>query len=127
MSGEDALAVLISGKLSRYQYDVVRRSAPDGFPSYKVVQGANCPENIQATGTSIEIPSYDLLNHTVQRLLQSIERVVATHVADSELDQLCSQNGVLMVHQDIAPTSKPSTVLKTAILVYLLHVWFHSS
>lgn len=92
MSGEDALAVLIGGKLSRHQYDVVRTSAPDRFPSYKVVQGAkkNCyPENIKATETSVEVPLQDLLNHTVHRLLQSIEEVVATHIVDSELDQLC--------------------------------------
>ena len=40
MSHEDALSVLVEAKLSRYQYDVLRKIVPERFPSYKKVQAA---------------------------------------------------------------------------------------
>ncbi|CAH0552515.1 unnamed protein product [Brassicogethes aeneus] len=92
MSGEDALAVLIGGKLSRHQYEIVRASAPDRFPSYNVVLAAKklCyPKNVSITETLAIVPLQDLLNHTVQRLIQTIKNVFETHVQDAELDKLC--------------------------------------
>jgi len=41
MSAEDALAVLVDAKLSRHQYNIIRMSSPEKFPSYKIVQAAN--------------------------------------------------------------------------------------
>uniref|UniRef100_A0A2S2QUF9 Uncharacterized protein n=1 Tax=Sipha flava TaxID=143950 RepID=A0A2S2QUF9_9HEMI len=38
LSAEDALAVIVDAKLSRYQYNIIRMSAPDKFSSYKVLQ-----------------------------------------------------------------------------------------
>jgi len=74
LSREDALAVLVDAKLSRHQYNVIRMSAPDKFPSYKVIQESkkNCypkPENIKVTSTYAEVPLQALLDHTVERLI----------------------------------------------------------
>lgn len=91
MSGEDALAMMIKAKLSRSQYEVVRASAPDRFPSYKVIQKikTECyPRNTAVTETSASVPLQDLLNHTSERLSQSIGDVLKTHVNDSELQKL---------------------------------------
>ncbi|KAG5870101.1 hypothetical protein JTB14_004851 [Gonioctena quinquepunctata] len=60
MSGKVALAVLITAKLSRHQYDAVRDSAPQIFPSYKTVQAAKklCyPNDIHVTETVASVPS----------------------------------------------------------------------
>lgn len=38
MSNLKALAVFEEAKLSRYQYNVVRQSAPDKFLSYQIIQ-----------------------------------------------------------------------------------------
>ena len=35
MSSEDALSVLVEAKLSRYQYDFLRKGVPEKFPLYK--------------------------------------------------------------------------------------------
>lgn len=90
LSGEDALAVLVSAKLSRHQYDVVRDSAPQTFPSYKTVQAAKTfcyPNNIQISETSASVPLQDLLDHTAQRLILSIESVIKT-LQETELINL---------------------------------------
>lgn len=91
LSGEDALAVLVTAKLSRHQYGIVRNSAPQTFPSYKTVQAAkkSCyPNNIHVTDTCASVPLQDLLDHTVQRLILSIESVIIT-LQESELTKLC--------------------------------------
>lgn len=91
LSGEDALAVLITAKLSRYQYEIVRNNAPQTFPSYKTIQSAKkfCyPNNIHITDTSASVPLQDLLDHTAQRLILSIEPVIRT-LRESELTKLC--------------------------------------
>lgn len=92
MAGEEALAMMVNAKLSRHQYEVVRDSAADRFPSYKVVQVAKrlCyPDNILITETSASVPLQQLLDHTARRLIQSIEEVVKTHVAVIDFDKLC--------------------------------------
>lgn len=60
LSGEDALVVLVDAKVSRHKYDIIRMSAPEIFPSYKIVQSAKkeCypnPEYIRVTTTSAEV------------------------------------------------------------------------
>ncbi|KAG5894842.1 hypothetical protein JTB14_033684 [Gonioctena quinquepunctata] len=111
MSGEDALVVLITAKLSRHQYDAVRDSAPQIFPSYKTVQAANklChPNNIHVTETVASVPLQDLIDHTTQRLIQSIQSVILT-LQDAELDQLwLLTKWGLTAPQAIAPTNKHS-------------------
>ena len=90
LTGDDALAVLVAAKLSRHQYDVVRESAPQVFPSYKAVQAAkkSCyPSNINATETFASVPLQDLLDHTAQRLILSIEAVIET-LQETELTKL---------------------------------------
>ncbi|KAF2890861.1 hypothetical protein ILUMI_15312, partial [Ignelater luminosus] len=69
---EDALAVLVDGKSSCHQYDVIRTSAPEIFPSYKTVQAAKklCyPKDINVTETYVVVTLQALLDHTVKRLL----------------------------------------------------------
>lgn len=90
LSGEDALALLVDAKLSRHQYDLIRQTAPEKFPSYKKVQTAkkNCyPENIIVTSTSAEVNLQALLNHTVKRLLM-VQQCVVESLKDEELDNL---------------------------------------
>ncbi|KAJ8879419.1 hypothetical protein PR048_020027 [Dryococelus australis] len=79
MSGEDALAALVEAKLSRHQYDVIRRTVPDKFPSYKSVQAAKklCySTDIKVTETCALLSLPFLLNHTVERLILARHPVV---------------------------------------------------
>lgn len=78
LSAEDALAVLIDAKLSREQYDVIRKCAPDKFPSYKTVQAAKkcCyPKDIRVNETSASVSLQALLNHTTERSCQTLTPV----------------------------------------------------
>ncbi|KAK5648374.1 hypothetical protein RI129_003266 [Pyrocoelia pectoralis] len=93
MSGEDALAVLVDAKLSRHQYNIIRMSAPEKFPSYKIVQAAKkeCDPNrefITVTSTCAEVALQALLDHTVNRLVLTLEPVIDS-LNDEELEQLC--------------------------------------
>ncbi|XP_030766971.1 uncharacterized protein LOC115890777 [Sitophilus oryzae] len=92
MTGEDALAVLVEAKLSRHQYNVIRMSDPEKFPSYKNVQEAKklCYPNadaIKISETSAEVKLQALLDHTVQRLLIVQESVIDS-LSEEELNQL---------------------------------------
>lgn len=40
LSAEEALSVLVEAKLTRHQYNVIRKAAPEKFPSYTIVQAA---------------------------------------------------------------------------------------
>ncbi|CAH0558647.1 unnamed protein product [Brassicogethes aeneus] len=87
---EDALAVLIDAKLSREQYDVIRRKAPEKFPSYKIVRAAKklCyPTDISATETSASFKLQALLDHTTERLCQTLSHVIIQSF--KELNKLC--------------------------------------
>ncbi|KAK9717902.1 hypothetical protein QE152_g23474 [Popillia japonica] len=87
---EDALAMLVDAKLSRYQYEVIRKKAPEKFPSYryqyevirkkapekfpsyKVLQDAKLEcypktDCIKVTSTSAEVSLQALLDHTMNR------------------------------------------------------------
>lgn len=91
MSGQDALGVLANGKFSRHQYSVIRSAAPEKFPSYKKVQAAKklCyPKSIQVTDTCAFVSLQALLDHTVERLLQTVEPVIES-LGNEELNQLC--------------------------------------
>lgn len=91
LSGENALSVLIDAKLSREQYNVIRRSAPEKFPSYKIVQEAKkeCyPKNITVTEICASVTLQALLDHTSERLIQVLEPVIES-LENEELQQLC--------------------------------------
>lgn len=93
MSGEDALAVLVDAKLSRHQYNIIRMSAPEKFPSYKIIQVAkkDCypkREYVNITSTCAEVTLQALLDHTVERLILTIEPVIES-LKDEELEKLC--------------------------------------
>jgi len=93
MSAEDALAVLVDAKLSRHQYNIIRMSSPEKFPSYKIVQAAKkyCypkREYIKVTSTCAEVTLQALLDHTVERLLLTLEPVIES-LKDEELKKMC--------------------------------------
>lgn len=91
MSGEDALAMLVDAKLSRQQYEIIRRSVPEKFPSYKIVQAAKkpCyPTDIQVNDMCAVVPLQSLLNHTVGRLLSTLKPVLVS-LQKEKLTSLC--------------------------------------
>lgn len=91
LSADDALAVLIDAKLSREQYDIIRKSAPEKFPAYKTVQAAKklCyPKDITVTETSASVKLQALLDHTTERLCLTLESVIE-HLQTEELNHLC--------------------------------------
>ncbi|KAK9753803.1 hypothetical protein QE152_g1788 [Popillia japonica] len=101
LSREDALAILADAKLSRHQYEVIRKKAPEKFPkkapekfpSYKVLQVGKqeCyPKSdcIKVTSTSAEVSLQALLNHTMNRFI-SVQQRVVNELNNAELDKLC--------------------------------------
>ena len=54
MSCEDALALLVDAKLSRHQYNLIRKSDPERFPSYTLLQleKMKCYPNSESIVTS---------------------------------------------------------------------------
>lgn len=90
MSGEDALALLVDALLSRHQYNLIRQSNSDRFPSYKILQTEKkkCyPSNIKVNETMVEVPLQDLLNHTLERLIIVQENVLSL-LSSEELRKL---------------------------------------
>ncbi|KAK9701656.1 hypothetical protein QE152_g30447 [Popillia japonica] len=89
---EDQFKFLKGDKLSRYQYEVIRKKAPEKFPSYKVLQVAKqeCyPKSdcIKVTSTSAEVSLQALLDHTMNRLI-SVQHRVVNELNNAELDKL---------------------------------------
>lgn len=75
LSPEEALCVLIEAKLSRHSYNVIRRVAPERFPSYTKVQEAKQKcypnrEEVKICETSAQVTLQGLLNHTVERIFK---------------------------------------------------------
>lgn len=70
-----ALSMLIEAKLSRDQYDTIRRYVTeDVLPSYKAVQKEKIkcyPENLTVNEVTAEVSMQSLLNHTVERISSS--------------------------------------------------------
>lgn len=74
LSAEEALSVLIEAKLTRHSYNIIRRVAPEKFPSYTKVQQAKqrCypkRDQVKFCETSAQVSLQGLLNHTVERLV----------------------------------------------------------
>lgn len=74
---DTALALIVQTKLSKFQYEVIRKSCKDIghniFPSYNKIleRKIRCyPPNISVTETSAHVPLQDLLDHTARRILQ---------------------------------------------------------
>lgn len=91
LSGEDALAVLVDAKLSREQYNVIRKNAVEKFPSYKVVQAAKklCyPTDITVTETGASVKLQSLLDHTGERLCLTLKPVLQNLRVENN-DSLC--------------------------------------
>lgn len=69
----------MEARLSRHQYNVIRKYASDIFPSYKAVQNEKkkCyPEGIKVTEQTAEVRLQNLLNHTVERIVDSQKEVI---------------------------------------------------
>ncbi|XP_036148284.1 uncharacterized protein LOC118647442 [Monomorium pharaonis] len=82
-SEDQALSLLIRGKLTKSQYNLIRLGAKemgsDLYPSYKRILEAKkqCyPNGITVTDDSAEVSLQSLLNHTASRLLQTCETVL---------------------------------------------------
>ena len=90
---EDALALLVNAKLSRHQYNLIRKSDPERFPSYTLLQleKMKCypnSESIKITSTSADVKLQALLDHTVERLL-TVQETVLNILEDKDLENLC--------------------------------------
>lgn len=88
ISPEEALGMVVDGQFSRYKYNIIRSKAPQVFPSYKVIQQTKktCyPSNIITSQTSVSVGLQDLLDHTILRLLHSIDEDLITNLEDQEL------------------------------------------
>lgn len=89
LSAEEALGVLIEGRLSRHSYNVIRKAAPEKFPSYTIVQNAKLEcypkrECITISEICSKVSLQGLLNHTVERLV-----LLQKHIIDSlDTDEL---------------------------------------
>lgn len=80
--------MVVDGQFSRYKYNIIRSKAPQVFPSYKVIQQTKktCyPSNIITSQTSVSVGLQDLLDHTILRLLHSIDEDLITNLEDQEL------------------------------------------
>lgn len=78
MSGDEALALIVDAKLSRYQYNLIRKKDKEVFPSYTTVQGAKKKSYpfITVTESSAEVKLLQLLDHTAESLIQVQQPVI---------------------------------------------------
>lgn len=89
MSADDALSDVVEGKLSKYQYMLIRNSMKKHnaliYPAYEKILEAKVrcyPSNIQITETRAEVSVQALLNHTSERIL---------HVQNDTIKTLCPE------------------------------------
>lgn len=85
MSPEAALSDMVEAKLTKHQYEVIRRSMSKNnaliYPCYDyVLKAKNCcyPSDITVTEISAEVKLQALLDHTFERILMSQLDVLAT-------------------------------------------------
>lgn len=84
LSADEALSLLIEAKLSKSQYNLIRRQVKEKnchiYPSYDEILKAKkrCYPNsiIVSSDTVAEVPMQSMLNHTCKRLLQLQEEVI---------------------------------------------------
>lgn len=87
-----ALSMFVEANLSRKQYELVRNSYKKLYPSYSTLQKEklNCypnKESYRVTDTHAEIQLQALMDHTVTRLLNSLEEV-GEALSDAERSSL---------------------------------------
>uniref|UniRef100_A0A0K8UTN0 Uncharacterized protein n=1 Tax=Bactrocera latifrons TaxID=174628 RepID=A0A0K8UTN0_BACLA len=92
LSGEDVLTVAVDAKLTRNQYNIIRLTARDKFPSYKVIQEEKkkcypSKEHIKATNTLVCSTLPSLLDHTICRLIIA-QRTVIDSIPAKDLHKL---------------------------------------
>lgn len=96
-SDDEAVSLIIEGKLSKHQYLLFRREAKlknaDIYPSYhKVLEAkSRCypPKEAQiVTESSAEILLQELLDHTTRRILELQEQVISSLPLDDRLNNL---------------------------------------
>ena len=82
---DEALGLVIEGKLSKHQYSLIRSQAKERnaniYPSYnnivKAKQRCYPPkENITITESSAEVQLQALLDHTTRRIIETVESVI---------------------------------------------------
>lgn len=89
LTSDEALSIVVEGKLSKFQYNLIRSTAKEHnsniYPNYEAVTSAKTrcyPENLIITESLAEAPLQSLLDHTVSRLLLIFEDV--TNILKSE-------------------------------------------
>lgn len=75
LSAEEALTVLVDAKLTRSQYNIIRKATPEKFPSYTIVQQAKQKcypkrDQMKISETSAQVSLQGLLDHTIERLAE---------------------------------------------------------
>lgn len=86
---DEALSMFTNADLTKYQYEVVRetlkRNGFDILPSYKKVLQAKkeCyTREIRASESKVEIDLQNLLDHTVDRIFQSLDEKTVSEIDD---------------------------------------------
>lgn len=97
-SPEEALALFIQGRFTKYSYTIMQtgaktRSAPI-YPSYPLILEAKkqcypTEDSIIITETSAEVRLQALLDHTSQRLVLYLKQVLQTYDISNELTLYC--------------------------------------
>ncbi|EFN64878.1 hypothetical protein EAG_09125, partial [Camponotus floridanus] len=77
LDADSALALITQAKLSKYQYEILRKATQDIghniFPSYRKIIEAKkkCyPDNIIVTEKLAKVSLQDLLDHTSRRIME---------------------------------------------------------
>jgi hypothetical protein len=85
-TSDEALSFFVNAKLSKHQYQVIRSSAKqknaDIYPSYNNIREAKqrcypSKESFTVTDTLAEVKLQDLLDHTILRIVQAHEILLA--------------------------------------------------
>ena len=91
LSSEEALALFVDTKLTKHQYTVIRKVSikqnANIYPGYDQLLDAKkaCyPKSIKISEISAEVNLQALLNHTVQRLIMSIEERLLNELTTDE-------------------------------------------
>lgn len=96
-TGEEALALLVENKFTKQQYINIRKGSKDRnsdiYPSYHIIRGKKIEcyppkDDFTITETLAEIKLQSLLDHTVRRLIQSLENEVIQTLTENESMQL---------------------------------------
>lgn len=92
LSAEEALTVLVDAKLTRSQYNIIRKATPDKFPSYTIVQQAKQKcypkrDQLKICETAAQVSLQGLLDHTIERLAE-LTKSKLDSLHDEDLSQI---------------------------------------